>query len=94
MALFRTKIAIGRVEERIEDLRRDLDTLERHSKNLRLEWSETYDKIQRLFGRIAKRTAIDNPPPGPPMVPDVPAGPVVDEVSAAILARRNLGKSA
>ena len=58
----------------------------------KLESLETYDKIHRLFGRIAKRTALDNPPPPPPEEELADDGPVIDEISAAILARRALGK--
>jgi hypothetical protein len=32
-----------------------LETLEREIRNLRLDWSEAYDKIARMMGRIAKR---------------------------------------
>ena len=92
MRLFGTKKAPDRHEERIAQLRDDCDTLLRHMKAIRLEWEETYDKIARLFGRIAKRTAIDNPPPGPDMLAAEPPDDGLDEISRAILQRRKAGK--
>jgi hypothetical protein len=41
------------------DLRERLEVLERSFKSLRLEWDETYDRVSRLMGRIAKRAALD-----------------------------------
>lgn len=35
-----------------------VETLERVIAQLRLEWEETYEKIARLMGRIAKRQAV------------------------------------
>ena len=92
MGLFAKKKAATPLEERIDQLRDDCDTLLRHMKVIRLEWEETYDKIARLFGRIAKRTAIDNPPPGPPLVPDDPPDDGMDDISRAIHQRRQAGK--
>lgn len=92
MRLFGTKKAPDRLGERVDQLRDDCDTLLRHMKAIRLEWEETYDKIARLFGRIAKRTAIDNPPPGPPMVPENPPEDGMDDISRSIHQRRKAGK--
>ena len=92
MSLFRSRKAterlLGRLdahEERLDDMRRDLRTL-------KLEWEETYDKIHRLFGRIAKRTAIDSPPPPPPPAKDDPQMDLVDEISRKIHERRAMGR--
>lgn len=76
----------------MDELSDSQDELGRHIRTLRLEWEETYDKIHRLFGRIAKRTAIDNGPPPPPVVESGPDATGIDEISAAIHARRAAGK--
>ena len=89
----RTAKSVRRLEERIDELCEEMAALQRDIRGLRLEWSETYDKIHRLFGRIAKRAALDSPAPPPPLVPEVPAEPQIDEISAAILARRAAGKN-
>ena len=89
-----TSKALRRLDDRLEKLTDGLIDLERDMRSLKLEWEETYDKIHRLFGRIAKRQAIDTPPlPGPPEQPENP-GDGLDDISRAILARRNSGKSA
>jgi len=89
----RTAKALGRLDDRLEKLADGVTDLERSMRALKLEWEETYDKIHRLFGRIAKRQAIDHPaPPLPPEVPEAPADGL-DEISRAILARRNQGKA-
>ena len=92
MSLFRSRKAterlLGRLdahEERLDDMRRDL-------RSLKLEWEETYDKIHRLFGRIAKRTAIDTPPLLPPEVPTPDPGDGIDEISRKIHERRSMGR--
>lgn len=41
------------------DLDERLLDLERTVKALQLEWEDTYDRLRRLMGRIAKREAID-----------------------------------
>ena len=92
MSLFVSQKAIRRVEERLAKLIDQHDEQQRAIRTLKLEWEETYDKIHRLFGRIAKRTAIDTPPLTPPPPPENPAEPEIDEISAAIHARRAAGK--
>jgi len=89
-----TAKALGRLDHRLEKVTDGLVDLEREMRSLKLEWEETYDKIHRLFGRIAKRQAIDFP--APPVVPETPepAEPLIDEISAAIHARRAKGKAA
>ena len=89
-----TAKALARLDDRLEKLTDGLIDLEREMRSLKLEWEETYDKIHRLFGRIAKRQAIDTPPlPGPPPVVETPDDGL-DEISRAIIARRNSGKVA
>jgi len=92
--LRRTAKALGRLDERLEKVTDGLVELERDMRIHKVELLEIYDKIHRLFGRIAKRQAIDYPAaPLPPETPE-PAEPVIDEISAAILARRAKGKAA
>ena len=91
MRLFRKPTAPPRLEERIDQLRDDCDTLLREMRGLKLEQLELYDKTHRLFGRIAKRAAIDNPVPGPAMLETETAEPGVDQISAAIQRRRAKG---
>jgi hypothetical protein len=45
------KRAIARLEE-------DLEKHRGEQKRLRLEWEDTYDRLKRMMGRIAKRSAI------------------------------------
>jgi len=92
MGLFSTKIATRRLEEQVGQLRDDCDVLLREMNTLKLSWEETYDKIHRLFGRIAKRTALDNPEPGPAMAASPSPDDGLDDISRSILARRKLGK--
>ncbi len=92
MAFFGSKITTRRLGEQVAQLRDDCDTLLREMNSLKLQWEETYDKIHRLFGRIAKRTALDNPPPGPPLDAPPPPEDGMDEVSRAIHQRRKLGR--
>ena len=65
--------------------------LERSMKNLQLDQDAMFDKTHRLFGRIAKRAAIDHPMP--PVGDEIPRTeqPQIDEISAKIHARRAAG---
>jgi len=90
----RTANAIGRLDVRLEKVTDGLVELERDMRIHKVELLEIYDKIHRLFGRIAKRAAIDNPTLPLEPVSAEPAEPVIDEISAAILARRAKGKAA
>ena len=92
--LMRTAKALGRLDVRLEKVTDGLVELERDMRIHKVELLEIYDKIHRLFGRIAKRAAIDSPPLLAPEVPDPDPEPVIDEISAAILARRAKGKAA
>jgi len=92
--LNRTAKALARLNDRLEKVTDGLVELERDMRIHKVELLEIYDKIHRLFGRIAKRAAIDNPapliPPEGKPVPDVD----LDEISAAIHRRRSKGKAA
>jgi len=90
--LKRTAKALATLNDRIANLADAMVDLERDMRALKLESLETYDKIHRLFGRIAKRTAIDTP-----AMPELQAQPEnlgdgLDDISRAILARRASGK--
>ena len=67
--------------------------LERSMRNLQLDQNAMFDKTLRLFGRIAKRAAIDHPEL--PVGNEIPRteGPPIDEISAAIHARRAAGNN-
>jgi len=92
MDLFGHRKSLRKLTERLEAHEDRLDDHQRAMRTLKLEWEETYDKIHRLFGRIAKRTAIDAPLPkiGPPELAEPTDG--IDEISAKIHARRSAGK--
>ena len=67
--------------------------LERSMRDLQLDQTTMFDKTLRLFGRIAKRAAIDHPEP--PIGDEIPRveEPAVDTISAAIHARRAAGNN-
>jgi len=92
--LKRTAKALRRLDHRLEKVTDGLVDLERDMRIHKVELLEIYDKIHRLFGRIAKRQAIDTPPLLAPAAPAEPVEPPIDEISAAIHARRNKGKAA
>lgn len=68
---------------RVAALEAQLSVSAAQVRSLELEWSSTYDKIHRLFSRMAKRGAIDAPP--------APVLDGLDPITRAIHARR-LGK--
>jgi len=89
-----TKKALGRLQIHQEKLADRQSELERDMRIHKVELLEIYDKIHRLFGRIAKRAAIDSPPlqPEPRPFPDILED--IDEISRKIHARRAKGKAA
>ena len=91
MRFFSNTRAIGKLALRIEELRDAQYTLERSMKNLQLDADAMFDKTHRLFGRIAKRAAIDHPEL--PVGDEIPRteNPQIDDISAGILARRAAG---
>jgi len=92
--LMSTRKAIARLDVRLEKVTDGLVELERDMRIHKVELLEIYDKIHRLFGRIAKRAAIDNPAPPPPEVPEFADAIQIDEISRKILERRAKGKAA
>jgi len=93
MGIFGNRKSARKVQERLDELSEQLDAHGRSIRGLRLEWEETYDKIHRLFGRIAKRTALDSAPVQPPVLEQGANETGIDEISAAIHARRKAGKA-
>jgi len=67
-----------------------IETLERAISGLRLEWSDTYEKIVRMMGRINKRAAlvaaaaetIREDAPGSTEPAGVPTDPFSEQVRA------------
>lgn len=82
----------GRHEKQIGELQDAVTELERSMRNLQLDADAMFDKTHRLFGRIAKRAAIDNPMPPSELEPAAPAVVGSDEISQKILARRAMGR--
>lgn len=64
-----------------------VETLERALKNLRLEWEETYDKLNHAVKRLQKRER-DAPGIEPPTEPGTDPLKDLDPISQAIWARR------
>jgi len=92
--LKRTATALRRLDVRLEKVTDGLVELERDMRIHKVELLEIYDKIHRLFGRIAKRAAIDYPVTPVPTETTEGRVDAIDEISAAILARRAKGKAA
>lgn len=92
MDLFGTVKTIRRLKGRLEAHEERIDDLARDMRNLKIDMLETYDKTHRLFGRIAKRAALDNPADHPPLKTIEAEPGALDEISAKIHARRAAGK--
>jgi len=91
MGLFAKKKAVAPLQNQLAAFSLRLVMLEREQRNLKLDYLETYDKVQRLMSRVAKRAALDNP-----KLPDEPNEKQdefshLDEVSAGIMRRRANG---
>jgi len=87
MRLFGKKKASKPLTNVLAGLSMRLATLEREMRSLRLEYLETYDKVNRMMARNAKRAALDNPKP--PALPEE-LGDISrsDQITAEILERR------
>ena len=92
MDVFGTAKTIRRLKGRLEAHEERIDDLARDMRNLKIDMLETYDKTHRLFGRIAKRAAIDAAPVVQPEGDADRQMDLVDEISAKIHARRAAGK--
>ena len=91
MRLFGTKKASKTVQHALLAFSARLSTLEAEQRNLKLEYLETYDKVNRMMARVAKRAALDNPkPPDPPEDPPDEFS-AMDPISAEIHRRRARG---
>jgi len=83
--------AIDRIEDRLRSMEVKCDDIERHSRNLNLEFTELYDKVSHQMSRMAKRYARQQKADGvegEEVVVDEP-GDGVDPISRSILARRH-----
>lgn len=94
MGVFRrdkpTKMALDRLQERLEELAGKLEGHESAIKKLELEWIETYDKVRHQLSRMAKRGTLPDVPDPPTNGPEAPSeGSQLDPISAKIHERRN-----
>lgn len=73
------------------DLVERIETLERGLRSLRLDWDDTYEKIARMMGRIAKRQALAARAETAEDAPESSngEGPVLDDFSQRVLAQRS-----
>ena len=96
MGLFRQKIALESLEDRVRKLEHEVEDAERHAKLMRLEWEETYDKVRHAMSRFAKRDALAKKENGPdlPLGPEVPTDDGLDSISRSILLRRGVLRQA
>ena len=88
MRLFGKNTAAKTVQHALLAFSARLATLEREQRNLKLEYLETYDKVNRLMARVAKRAALDRPkdPDPPPLLESTQSRS--EALTAEILARR------
>ena len=91
MSLFGKKKASKSVQHALLAFSARLSTLEREQRNLKLEYLETYDKVNRMMARVAKRAALDNPKPKEPEEEQLDLISRSDSITAEILARRAKG---
>jgi len=91
MGFFGIKRTLGKHDALLAELRDAHTVLARSMRDLQLDQDAIFDKTHRLFGRIAKRAAIDNPME--PIGKEIPTFEEahIDEISAGILARRAIG---
>ena len=105
MGPFSSKSRISVLERNLEnyavtlaEVKLELAQIKSEFRNLEMEWTNCFEKLKSISGRIAKRQALDRleepelptPPGNGETEPDTTPG--LDSISAAILARRNLGK--
>jgi len=91
MRLFGSKKASKTVQNALLGFSARLSTLEREQRNLKLEYLETYDKVNRMMARNAKRAALDNPKPPVPPEDEQPSLTRSDRITAEIQQRRAKG---
>lgn len=91
MGIFAKKVAFADLEDRYRAVALDMKALQSEMRKLTLEQVETYDKVQRLMSRVAKRAALDRPKPDPEPEPEGDEFSHLDRVSAEIMRRRANG---
>ena len=105
MGPFSSKSRLLQLERNLEnyavtlaEVKLELTQIKSEFRNLEMEWTNSFEKLKSISGRIAKRQALDRMeepelPPAPgngETQPDTQPG--LDPISAGILHRRNLGK--
>jgi len=90
MGFWRTQKTLDRLEDRLRTQETKLDDLERHNRNLNLEFTELYDKVSHQMSRMAKRDARARAANGGDELPveETETDDGVDPISRSILARR------
>jgi len=88
---FAKKKAAGHLQRQVAALSLRLSILERDQRGLKLEYLETYDKVQRLMGRVAKRASLDRPDKAVENEVHHDQFSHLDHVSAEIMRRRANG---
>lgn len=91
MGLWGKVKAVERLEQRLAELETAHDKLGSTIRRLELEYIELYDKVRHQMSRMAKRYAPD-PALHDVVQDDAPPDDGLDEISRAILARRNAGR--
>lgn len=91
MRLFRKNPGTDELQRHLETLSSRLDKLEGLQRALKLEYLETYDKVQRLMSRVSKRAALDRSPPDPDPEEVQDEFSHMDKISAEIMRRRANG---
>jgi len=91
MGIFSKKKAPNLLQNRLAALSNRVAQLERDQRNLKLDYLETYDKVQRLMSRVAKRAALDIPALPPDAEDPVDPFGHLDPISARILRLRSNG---
>jgi hypothetical protein len=60
------------VADRLATLSRRIDDMESSARKLHAEWTDTYDRLNRLVGRMVKRAERDALATAPPDEPETP----------------------
>jgi len=81
---------LDRLEDRLRSMETKCDDIERHARNLNLEFTELYDKVSHQMSRMAKRYARQQKENGGEELTELETEPAdgLDPISRSILARR------
>lgn len=88
--LGRAQKALDRLEDRLREVERKCDDLERAKKSLDLEFTELYDKVRHQMSRMAKRDARAAKNDEIPVLENNAISPLdsLDPISKSIMLRR------